>query len=157
MERCLRERDIGEGVWARHLRSHFRGRGGVDDHSFRFWRFPAGTWEESPADGGLILGYPDGNNTAGPDLSQRTTTAASQSHHSGIAAVPYCQHPLVKIFLITNFNSAVRISLSTNNIAGDAAVMQVTYWRFTGDVVVGMRCGSTGGDGHARPYSKVFF
>ena len=31
-------------------------------------------------------------------VSQRTTTAASQWYHSGIAAVTYCRHPLVKIY-----------------------------------------------------------
>ena len=39
------------------------------------------------------------------ELSQRTTTAASQWCHSGIAVVPYCQHPLVKISLSTKITA----------------------------------------------------
>ena len=38
-------------------------------------------------------------------LSQRTTTAASQWYHSGTAAVPYQQHPIVKISLSTKITA----------------------------------------------------
>ena len=38
-------------------------------------------------------------------VSQRTTTAASQWCHSGIAVVPYYQHPLDKISLSTKITA----------------------------------------------------
>ena len=65
-------------------------------------------------------------------VSQRTTTAASQWYHSGIAVVPYCQHPIVKISLSTKI-TALSKSLQVQNIRCDTVVMQ---WGYTGNVLV---------------------
>ena len=56
-------------------------------------------------DSSTLVAELQGARGASVGLSQRATTAASQWCHSGIAVVPYQQHPLVKISLSTNLTA----------------------------------------------------